>query len=488
MPPDTSARDGFLRALSIARRTLRAYLLIGGVFAAGAVASLVVALAWPRLYRSETLMLYREGIRSTDLVGGDAAVDPARKLGMKLREIVLSRTSLQQIIDEFHLYRSTVEDRGYVEAVDEMRNHIAFRIRDGDTFGLSFEGDEPKQVQAVTARLAEALIRENSRNRVEQATATKEFLDRERVKSEQDLKEKETRLVQFLAEHPEFAREAMLSTIPTVEAKHIARPADNTLLVLERHARRIAQEIDAPEGPKRTTAVVDGRLLAARAQAESELREAERDLENKRAQFTDRHPDVLSARARVPILEEKLRRIDEEIAQVAPSAAPEPPVDREALRRSLAKVNAEIAAYRARGARADRPEASPVQDANRIVALETRWTQLNREVMEAREWQKQVGDRQFRADITASSVSANRAAQMVIIDPPYLPTHPVKGSRTAIVLVGLVLALGLGLLTSLARALLDDRVYERADLVRLDLAELLAAVPRAPPAERAADA
>src|SRR5581483_4288314 len=151
---------------------------------------------------------YREGIRSSDLGGPESGGDPARKLGMKLKEMVLSRTRLQQIIDEFKLYQKIIDDRGYVDAVDEMRNHIAFRVKDGDTFGLSFEGGDKDLVQKVTARLAEALVGENSKSREEQAEVTKEFLDVEKQRVEAELKEKESNLAKFLAKHPEFARES----------------------------------------------------------------------------------------------------------------------------------------------------------------------------------------------------------------------------------------------------------------------------------------
>src|SRR5688572_19264828 len=154
-------------------------------------------------------MLFREGIRSSDLGGPDSGGDPARKLGLKLKEMVFSRTSLAKIIDEFKLYPKIMDDRGYVDAVDEMRTHIAFRVKDGDTFGLSFEGEDPRRVQAVTARLAEMLMGENTKTRSEQAEVTKEFLDAEKTRAEGELKEKETNLAKFLSKHPEFAKETV---------------------------------------------------------------------------------------------------------------------------------------------------------------------------------------------------------------------------------------------------------------------------------------
>src|SRR3954452_13334339 len=98
-----------------------------------------------RVFKSETLILYREGIRSSDLTGGDEAGDRAHKLGLRLKEMVHSRTRLEAIIGEYKLYPQLVEDRGIMEAVDEMRAHISFRVRDGDPFALSFEGDEPQK-------------------------------------------------------------------------------------------------------------------------------------------------------------------------------------------------------------------------------------------------------------------------------------------------------------------------------------------------------
>jgi uncharacterized protein involved in exopolysaccharide biosynthesis len=456
--------------------------LLGGALAVG------VALVRQRVYRSETLMLYREGIRPSDLLGGDVGGDPARKLGLKLKEKVLSRRSLEPIVRELHLYPAIVEERGYVDAVDQMRGDIAFRIRDGDTFGLSFEGTSPRLVQTVTARLADALVRDNASNRIADATTTKDFLDDERSKSERDLGAKETALAHFLGEHPEFAREAVIGAgaASVVEPRVVDRAtSDATLTALARGARRIERQLSAPvaigavaRGPGTTSVAIAD---PARALAESELRAARQELERRRARYTEQHPDVVAARLEVSAL---TRRLDALVAPLAPSAHevpaddPAPLANRAELVQSLAKIRAEMSSYRA--VASEQQKAPSVDAANLLVALEARSTLLNREVAGAREWQRQVADRQLRADITASSVASADNAQMEILDPAYLPTHPVRGGRTLVVLVGLLLALGLALALATARALLDDRVHERADLERLALGEVLAVIARAP--------
>ena len=492
-----TTRDELGHILSIVRRVLGSWLLIGGILVLGTAIAVGVALVRQRVYRSETLMLYREGIRSSDLLGGEVGGDPARKLGMKLKEKVLSRTSLQQIIEELHLYPSIVEERGYVDAVDEMRAQISFRIRDGDTFGLSFEGTAPRQVQLVTARLAEALVKDNSSGRLAQATTTKEFLDEERGKSERTLRASETALAKFLGAHPEYAREAVIGAgaATVVEARVPERAAGNPALsALGQSARRIEKQLAIVPAVARHTREREPEMATpdpARLLAEAELKSARQDLENKKARFTDQHPDVLAAQLLVSALEARVRRVealhrDNALAPLTPGFGDEEPVlpvaaavSREELARSLAKIKSEMSSHRG-NVTGDQPKASALAEANRHVALETESTLLNREVAEAREWQKQLADRQFRADITASSVAQGQNAEMEILDPAYLPTHPVKGGRTLVVIIGLLLSLAIALGAAAARALLDDRVHDRFDLDRLGLGEVLAVIARAP--------
>src|SRR5215510_7137343 len=198
--------------LALSRRTRRYWWAGLLIAAAGTAASVVFAYTRKPIFKSETLILYREGIRSAYLGQPDEGHDPVRTLGLRLKEMVLSRPRLAGLIDEYKLYPEIVEDRGYVDAVDEMRNHISFRARDGDTFGLSFEGNDPELVQKVTARLADLLIKENTKNRAAQAEETKEFLDTEKARLESDLRTKEESLAKFLAKHPEFALEPTTGT------------------------------------------------------------------------------------------------------------------------------------------------------------------------------------------------------------------------------------------------------------------------------------
>ncbi len=492
-----TARERIDRVFAIAARTRRFALPALVLFAVGACGSVAYAMVRKRVFKSETLILYREGIRSTDIVGGEAEGDRASKLGLRLKEMVLSRTRLEGIIKDAKLYPELVEDRGMIDAVDEMRKHIAFRVQDGDTFGLSFESDDPKRVQVVTSKLAEALIAENSRTNSEQAEVTKEFLDRERERIEKELKEKETALAQFLAKHPEFAREtaatgqagntqAGASIRAANAAKAAATPkVDATLASLEREAARLQERLGMPVTHKRKEELqADPALVTAKQEAEADLRQAQKELADKQGEFTEEHPDVRAAKARVRVAQEKLKRANEAIAanlgaQQQKSAAKEEDegyIDRGALENQLKRINEEISDYKRR--RAASTETTPATVvASSVVALETDWTRLNREVVDVRERFQSLQDKEFKASMVESAAATGRTAQMVVIDPAFVPTHAAPPGRTMLTAAGLAVSLVLSLLLAIGLALVDDRLYDRDDVERLALLPLLTVVP-----------
>ena len=495
MTQPRTARDRLDRILSIVKRALRFVVPALVLFVVGAAASIGYAMVRKRVFKSETLILYREGIRSTDIIGGEDSGDRAHKLGLRLKEMVLSRTMLEQLIKDQKLYPEMVEERGLIDAVDEMRKHIAFRVQDGDTFGLSFEADNPKVAQQVTQRLADALLSENSKTHAEQAEVTKEFLDREKKRTEAELKDKETALAQFLAKHPEFAKESSQgaggnqagTAIRATQSKGQTKASDPVLASLEREATRLQERLGMPTGKKKSQEIAgDPLLVQAKNEAESEVRAAQKDLQDKSAQFTDEHPDVRAARTRLKQAQDKLKRAQDALAQNIASLQQkstakeedEGTIDRGALENELRRINDEIADYkRHQKSVAEAPPSTMV--ATSVVALETEWTRLNREVADARERFGSLQDKEFKAAMVENAATSGRTAQMDIIDPAFLPLHAAKPGRSTIAGIGLLISSMLALILAVVLALLDDRLYDRVDVERMELLPLLGVVPRA---------
>jgi hypothetical protein len=83
-----------------------------------------------------------------------------------------------------------------------------------------------------------------------------------------------------------------------------------------------------------------------------------------------------------------------------------------AQRRALGAIRSQIAALRGRSApRADIPRGAPA-----VVAIDTEWTLLMREVSEARERQDKLESKQFQAQLAATLASGGHASRFVIAD------------------------------------------------------------------------
>jgi uncharacterized protein involved in exopolysaccharide biosynthesis len=114
--------------------------------------------------------------------------------------------------------------------------------------------------------------------------------------------------------------------------------------------------------------------------------------------------------------------------------------------------------------------------ADDVVSLETEWAGVQRAVEEGRERVDSLEARVFTADITASSEFAE-AAQLAVIDEAYVPVEPAGKPRKLLAIAGTAAFAGLGLAFALGLALIDDRIYRRADLDRLGVATVLMEIP-----------
>ena len=163
-------------------------------------------------------------------------------------------------------------------------------------------------------------------------------------------------------------------------------------------------------------------------------------------------------------------------------------IDKAELRKELADIRA-----------ADRRRAGPGQAqqgrraqpsdarADEIVGLETKHKDLKRAVDEEREAVQSLADGVFRAEIAANQQMAENNANLAVVDPAFKPIKPHGKGKKFIVMAGLVLFGGLGGALALGLALLDDRVYRRSDVERLDLAPVLAVIPKQPKQPKSPD-
>lgn len=477
-------RDVIRVVVSLARRTALRWPVVAIALVIGMVAAIVAPIIIPPVYSSETLILYQEVIQTDNLLGAQQyATESRRQMGMRLREMLLSRTNLQQIITAHNLFPSIVAGRGMVDAVEEFRARIDCRVRENETFRIVYQGEDPDEVFEVTTALSKSLVDQNLQYRTEKAEATRQFLSAEQTRMSTDLSEKEQSLAEFLANHPEFAQDAATSTAAGASVRAAARSgsAENSnLAAIERQLARLRAQLNSPNpvvpqaGP-----AADPKAVAELEAAEAALNAANGKLAGARAKYTEQHPDVAAAKSDVQRATERVTRARAFVRASSGSSGSGSMSGSDALDRIRADIT-RLEGERARAKKGQASSASEVTEGegSTVVTLETQWATLNRELTEAREQYEQIQTRLFRATMVASVEASGQASQMVVVDEAYRPMRPTRrgGRRTSA--LAAVIAVFLGGCVAFGVGFLDDKVYDERDLRKLELGPIRHVIPR----------
>ncbi|MDB4958392.1 MAG: lipopolysaccharide biosynthesis protein [Myxococcales bacterium] len=475
-------RDRLERLVDLGRKTLRYSWLIAVFAVGGGALSLVFALTRARSYTAEAVLGYEEKIQSSVLSNREEAVN--RFLGDRYRELLMARPQLIQVIEDPKLNPyPDIADPSL--ALEKFRQAVKFDSKGGANFKITFTDTDPDRAKAVTDRLTRLLQDKDEAMRSQQAQNTVAFATAQKEESAAELRKREQALAEFLAKHPEFAQDQNQASAEGAGIRAIRnKPATgNTRLdVLDRQRARLQARLDAPPDapPIRVSAPPTPEKIAAEAAVQDAQREvvsAQRELEDALSKYTEKHPSVIKAQERVAFAKQHLR---EAKAAVPPdtemAVAPATPADRTKIQKDLAVIQSQIADEQKRSGS---NQTTADQSAQWVVKLETQYTELRRGVTEQRETVESLADSVRRAQIDASAKAAEGGGgRLTVINPAEKPAHPTGPGKTVFLLAGMVLFLTLGGTLAIGLAVIDDRLYRRADIDQLGIA-VLAVIPPA---------
>lgn len=490
-------RDQLDRIIAFGRRAMRYWWLVAAIGVVGAALGAMLASTAKPKYTSDARVIYNERI-SSSVLQGRAATLRTRNLGTKYRNLLMARTQMRKVIEEFDLLPEVVEADGIDVAVEELKLAVKFRVRGSGMFQIEYTTDDPDEAQAVNARLTSLLIEEESRLSRENASITKNFLiDRKREQVD-NLNKALTELNRFLADHPEFVLSASGGQAsgasiraaaegkPTPDLSEESKETNPQLVALYRQKKRIRASIEAASDggrPQKSSEQIEAERNVR--DAKRALSQAEDNLETKLQQFKPLHPDVRRARKQVETA--KQRVADAESA--VPPALPKPNrVDREALARDLQDIEQEISATQRRIRREKRgnkpeevePDPEEQEPGYRIVRLENEYSQLKSRVDQAQTRVERTDASLSKAEIQSEQKMAAEGAVLSIIDEASRPTRPTGKGPIFLTAAAIMAFLVIGAVLALALALVDDRLYSAGDIDNLDIAPVLVVIPKAP--------
>lgn len=450
--------------------------------------SLAFAMTRPRAFQSWSILFYQERIQS-QLLSPGREEQAQRNIGDRYRELLLARHQLDQIIVDPMLDPFPQEKDPDIK-IDKLRLAVRLEAHGANVFHIVFTDSDPERAKRVTDKLTKMLQDKDESLRNEQAAATVAFVTDQQENAREELKKREKSYTEFLAKHPEFVQDANSTTAEgaSIRSLHNTKqqpiPTGNTRLVtLERQRARIQASLDAPPGaavPVPPAPRTPERIAAEAAvqDAQRELTAAKRELEDALGKYTDIHPAVVKARERVDAATLRLRQRE---AALPPEAEPVVRVnteeDRAKLQRELQQIEAQIAAEQTKTGKP--VDNTPATDTTSwVVRLESEHSELRRAVTEQRERVQSLADSAFRAQMDANEKLAEQGGRLAVIDPAFKPARPSGPGKTIFLAAGMILFLTLGLSLAVGLAVIDDRLYRRADLDRLGVT-VLAVIPPA---------
>jgi polysaccharide chain length determinant protein (PEP-CTERM system associated) len=485
----------------------------------------VYAFMVPKEYQATTLILVTPQKVPEDFVRPTITARIEDRL-QSIGQEIMSRTRLEQVIDELKLYQEEGRSMGREAIVEVMQKNIQVqlpgRAREG-YFTISYIGKDPKVVTLVTNKLASLFIEENLKLREQQAAGTSEFLSIEMKATKAKLEEQERAVSgykqKYMGELPE-QREANLRVLDQLQMQYqrigdsIKAAQDRKILIqkqlsdFELLVSTAAQAQASQETADPMSTLFPGSAAAMKAKNpyEGQLEQMRSYLADLQAKYTEKHPDIVTTKKKITDLEAKSAEFEanREKAEMAEKEkektagkekTPMKPfgtkreikldprltprfkelenqviaVDMEIqrLHQEDAKVKNQIVQYR------ERIENTPAREQGLAI--------LTRDYNNTRESYASLLKKSQEAQQAENLERRQKGEQFKIIDPARIPEKPYRPDVPKILFIGLFLGFFSGVAAAFFREQMDRSFRDGEDLQVALGFKVLANIPRIGP-------
>ena len=440
------------------------------------VGGLAVYLKTPKVYQSSSLIMYEQQKINPSRLSPDQEKNIGQMVDTVTQQVA-SRTSLEGIINQFHLYGPLLAKLPLEDVVDLMRGKIEISAqRDkGDIFSVSFQDGDPRNAMLVTNAIAAKFIEENLRFREERATETTAYIQDELKMAKETIDKKEEVMrdykLNYYNEMPD-QREVNISRLNALQEQYQAVQAN--IQSLEQTRLLVQQQLDLQNQGMMSAA--DG---AGKGDRVSDLGSARLQLKSLLAKYTPEHPAVKQLEKQIARLEAAQVREPEPEAgqggtgqrQGSEASAGKLGMQLEEIKLNLKnmrdnsdKITAQIHQYQ------HWVENTPVREAE--------WAAITRDYDELKKHYEYLVSQNLAAESAESLERRQKGSQFRIVDPAYLPEKPLKPNFAKIMIAALLLGLGAGGGSVLVLSFLDRSFKDVAEVEEFLQLPVVCAIPR----------
>lgn len=420
------------------------------------IAGGVAAVFIPPLYRSQAVIVIESQQLPTDLVNSPIT-DVIDQRIARVRQRVLSRPDLIQLIRANNLYAEERKSQPLSKVIEEMRNATSISVISADmqtgsgwrgaaatntiAFTIGFEYPDPAKAQLVAQQYVNHFLETDAAAQAEQAVGSATFLGEQANSIQAKIRDIEAQMNTIKAQNGAVLTLGQQSTgDPAADAARI----DSEISGLVTQNAQLSTMVSGGGGIDSGVAAVQQALTVAEAK------------------YSDTHPDVISLKAQLAAARQA--------AASAPAAA-------NPARAQIAGNNAQIAALRgARGMLLSQSASTRAAQAQ-APAIAGRLDQLEKQAEGLRDQYRQIGGKLVSAQVSARMETEQKGERMTLADPPVQPDSPIRPNRPLILLGSIILGLGIGVGLILALELFFRPIRGTAALAAAAGAPPLVVIP-----------
>jgi uncharacterized protein involved in exopolysaccharide biosynthesis len=529
-----SSGMGFTDYVAAVKRRLTVALIS---FVAVFVVGVYFAYALPATFRSTATILIEQQNVSTEFVQSTLP-NYAEQIDLVQRR-VMSTNSLAPIIEKHSLYPGRVADDPTMQSAAEALRGDTLLVPENRpvprgfseatiAFTLSFDHRNPDTAYQVATDLADLYVRQNVESRTNQAQATVDFLGLEIERARAEVSRTGEALAQFKDRHagnlPEllnfhlgsierteqqiddldreiresrnrqFTLETQLATTnpfgSAVDANGAPILGTAERLALLHNERLRLLSIYTPQHPAVIQVERELQMLTGGASSapgsdnnptvlREQLNTVLTDLQRARQTYTEDHPDVVRLSRSAAVLQQQLEQAvsspSSQQASVASLASRDPVVQQ-----IQQQVNTEKSYLQSlQGRRAELE--NKLEDLRRRVSampeIERDYTALVQQSELANQRYNAAVGQLDTAERSQTLETGGGGERFTLLEAPLLPRDPFSPNRSAIVMLAVVLALGIGIGLASLVDYFDETVKGWAELAKLTGAPPLAVIP-----------
>lgn len=526
----TAVPDTREKILSYWRRRKTFYV----VTAAAAVLAILLAVLLPATYQSTATILIEQQEIPQELVRSVITSFADQRVQV-ISQRVMTTQNLLGLIERYNLYPDIREKQPREVLLAKMRTDIGMHMISADVidprsgrptqatiaFAVSYQSRSPQLALKIANELTSLYLNENLSSRTQLLQQTSSFFSEEANRQSARIGDLDKNLAAFKAAHHEELPELTQLNIQTAERTELdLRESERRIAGLD--SQRVLLEAQLAQISPNTQVFSDSgqRVFSA----EDRLKSLKSQLASYKARYSAQHPDVISTQREVDGLQkevsaedgtsDRLRQLTDAKAKLAGAlekySEDHPDVVRlkhevDSLQKAVA-ADANSPTESTKRGHADNPVYIQVkgqldaltvdresavkkrdelqakfEDYERRMAkspdVERQFREMSRELESAQFKYQEILSKQTEAQVSQNLETDRKGEKFTLIEPPQPPEKPISPNRKLIVVVGLLLAVAVGIGAVILRESLDASVRGPNDIRQLFNVPALASIP-----------